>query len=150
MSFGVKLIYCQPQIDPSILSAERIDIQKIGFLMDFELHQKPLYSAVKYLVRKVTHSQKIRIFFPANSVSVSSYQILMTSIWKSTYFNRSKSLSNNFFEIARFDYSVVPIMLEVHFLTKSLRNASFFKKSKNRCLHVPDGKSDIRDQKTIS
>ena len=27
--------------------------------MDFALHQKPLYNAVKYLVRKATHKQKI-------------------------------------------------------------------------------------------
>ena len=33
-------------------------------LMDFALHQKPLYNAVKYLVRKATHKQKNwKIFF---------------------------------------------------------------------------------------
>ena len=32
-------------------------------LMDFALHQKPLYNAVKYLVRKATHKQKIRKSF---------------------------------------------------------------------------------------
>ena len=63
MSFGVKPIYSQPQIDLPILSAEKIEIRKIGFLMDFELHQKPLYNAVKYLVRKATHKQKIRKSF---------------------------------------------------------------------------------------
>ena len=31
--------------------------------MDFALHQKPLYNAVKYLVRKATHKQKIRKSF---------------------------------------------------------------------------------------
>ena len=31
--------------------------------MDFALHQKPLYNAVKYLVRKITHKQKMRKSF---------------------------------------------------------------------------------------
>jgi len=44
---------------------------------------------------------------------------------------------------------MVPRMFEVHFLTKSLRNALFFKKLKNRSLEVPDEKSDIRDRKPI-
>ena len=59
MLFGVKPIYKQLQIDLPILSAEKIETRKIKFLMDFELHQKPLYNAVKYLVRKATNSQKI-------------------------------------------------------------------------------------------
>ena len=61
-------------------------------LMDFALHQKPLYNAVKYLVRKATHKQKFGKAFSANSISASSYWILMTSISKNIYFTRSKRL----------------------------------------------------------
>ena len=92
VSFGVKPTYFQYQIDFLTPSVEKIDFRKIAFWANFGSLRKPSTVQVKYSVRKATHKWKNWKFFFANSISASSYRILMTTIWKSIYFNRSKRL----------------------------------------------------------
>ena len=61
-------------------------------LMDFALHQKPLYNAVKYLVRKATHKQKIRKSF-FRKLDLSEFLPDFNDFYmKNIYFTRSKRL----------------------------------------------------------
>ena len=76
---------------PNTLSRKDRLSKKIIFSW-FWLSQKAFYSTSKVLSKEsYPQVKKLEIFF-ANSISASSHQILMTSIWKSIYFDRSKRL----------------------------------------------------------
>ena len=73
----------QHWIDLPALSAEKIDIWKIGFLAATE----SLYNSFEILSKELCPQVKKSDFFFVNSISASSHRILMTTIWKSIYFN---------------------------------------------------------------
>ena len=90
--FGVKPIHFQYQIDLATPSSGKIDFRKTGFWANFWSLRRPFTVPVKYTVRKATHKWKIWKNFFTKSIATSSHPILMTTIWKSIYFNKSKRL----------------------------------------------------------
>ena len=76
---------------PNTLTPKYRHSKKIIFT-NFQLLTEAAIIACKVL-SKERHSQvKIGKAFFANSISANSHRILMTTIWKSIYFNRSKRL----------------------------------------------------------